>query len=136
VPPVDPPRSPPPSGVAGIALALPDSAEPTLVLDAGGGVHHRECAWILDGEGRLTGTIPRSPSLRIERGRIVDPDGATLFFLEEGALRRSDGRRVRVEGERVIFEGSEFELRVHPAPDPALVRTVLLLVAALGMCDG
>jgi hypothetical protein len=138
---IEPPRSAsPPSGdenalrIAPMVLSAPESAEALMVLDADGTVHHRDCSFLLRPDGRIVAT-GSAPSLRVRQGQIgLESPWRPLFELAPPRLLRADGRAAVIEEDRVRFEGSDLELRVHGPSGPGLDATALVLVAALSIC--
>lgn len=116
-------------------VALATGGEPAIVLEEDGRIVHATCEGRLDEDGKVRDrsgavTLQLTPS-----GAIEDRDGRTAFTLEGSTLRRASGSTAQLADGHVTFEGSpELTLDVERA-EGADDRAVLLLVAALSICE-
>jgi hypothetical protein len=121
--------------LAALVLTEHRASAPLAVLDADGTLHHAACTLALHADG----TVTRDGALllALRDGALLDAAGQPAFTLDGARLLRAEGRAVTIEEGRVLFEGSpELVLRVDGASSEALVRTTLVVVAALSTCEG
>lgn len=129
----DEPDAPDALAIGAVAITR-EGGEPVVGLGTDGAIEHPRCPGRLERDGTV-----RDPAGAIvirlgEGGEITRGDGRALFTIEGAALRRADGRRAVLEGDRLTLEASP-DAAFTVAREGADDRTVLVLFAALAACE-
>lgn len=119
--------------IAPITLSI--GGQPVMSLGADGRLAHARCEGTIDAHGTVRDRSGATTMQLVSPGSLVDRDGRELFTLEDAALVRPSGGAARLEGSRVVFEGSpDLAIDVERG-EGAGERLVLLVVAALSICE-